>query len=584
MIRDARDRTYRIASSPRGRKRAASPSRGAGRPLLQRAGRLAAGILALLIWLPSQAPRLKPLLTKCKSFLASRFAQLSPHLRRPGPLRAALIALAVLLCAVPPIIAANASGASSRGSAAIAEQTPVVATASPAPQAPSPTPVPTPAPDPTPTPPPHPENTVLRQGVSAPVVAQIQERLMDLGYMEHDEPTEYFGPVTEQALLLFQRQHGLDEDGRLGAETYAVLMGRDAQNYTVMLGARGVDVTELQGRLRELGYMDEVTGFFGELTEQAVRVFQQYNNLTVDGKVGRRTRELLYSTQAKAYFLKYGERSDEVETYQKYLKKLGYLTTTPDGVYGKDTVAAVRRFQELNGLIADGFLGPKTVNLLKSGSARANALVFGMSGDDVRNMQTRLKNLGYMRNVTGYFGSETESAVKAFQKRNGLSVDGTVGRQTMAKLTSSDAKKAAAGSSGGTGSSSSTSSSAADGRIENFLSIAQSKLGCPYVWGAKGSNSFDCSGFVYYCLNRAGVNQGYMTSEAWSQSTKYRKITRTSDLKRGDILVFRGHVAIYMGNGRMIDASSGRGQVVTRSGIWSSSYWNSRFICGFRIF
>ena len=43
------------------------------------------------------------------------------------------------------------------------------------------------------------------------------------------------------------------------------------------------------------------------------------------------------------------------------------------------------------------------------------------------------------------------------------------------------------------------------------------------MWGAKGSNSFDCSGFVYYCLNRAGVNQGYMTSEAWSQSTKYRR-------------------------------------------------------------
>lgn len=408
---------------------------------------------------------------------------------------------------------------------------------------------------------------------------------MDLGYMEHDEPTDYFGPVTEQALLLFQRQHGLDEDGRVGMETYELLRGRDAQNYTVMLEAKGVDVTELQSRLRELGYMDDVTGFFGELTEQAVRLFQQYNNLTVDGKVGRKTRELLYSTQAKAYFLKYGERSDEVESFQKYLKNLGYLTTTPDGVYGKDTVAAVRRFQELNGLIADGFLGPKTVSLLKSGSARANALVFGMSGDDVRNIQTRLKNLGYMKNVTGYFGSETESAVKAFQKRNGLSVDGTVGRQTMTKLTSSGAKKAASGSGGtGSSSSSSSSSSAADSRIEDFLSIAQSKLGCPYVWGAKGPGSFDCSGFVYYCLNRAGVNQGYMTSEAWSQSAKYRKITRTGDLKRGDILVFRGHVAIYMGNGRMIDASSGRGEVVTRSGIWSSSYWKSHFVCGFRIF
>ena len=120
--------------------------------------------------------------------------------------------------------------------------------------------------------------------------------------------------------------------------------------------------------------------------------------------------------------------------------------------------------------------------------------------------------------------------------------------------------------------------------MEKFISIAESKLGCTYVFGAKGPSQFDCSGFVYWCLNQAGVSQGYMTSASWAKSTKYPKITSMSKLERGDILVFSGHVAIYLGNGKMIDASSSKGKVRTTSGITSSSYWTSHFICGFRVF
>ena len=193
-------------------------------------------------------------------------------------------------------------------------------------------------------------------------------------------------------------------------------------------------------------------GNFGELTAKAVETFQQYNGLAADGKIGQKTFELLYSSDVKPYFLKYGAQSGKLKTYQKRLNSLGYLTTEPDGKYGTDTVAAVKRFQEINGLIADGFLGPGTVRLLMSGSAHANALVLGMKGNDVQNVQNLLKALGYISHVTGYFGSETEDGVKAFQKRNGLSADGTVGKQTMTKLNSRSAKKAASGGSGSSGS------------------------------------------------------------------------------------------------------------------------------------
>lgn len=527
-------------------------------------------------------------------------------LRNPSPLRIGLAGLVlVALVSVPVVLAVraasenpeNPSGTTPLPAAVMGSPSPSPALTPTA--SPTVSPTPSPTPEPTPTPAPHPSNMVIREGINAPIIVEIQERLMKLGYMENDEPTDYYGSITKSAIRLFQRQHGLDIDGKTGLATYELLMSDQAQNYTVMLEASGVDVRELQSRLRELGYMDDITGYFGEQTKAAVENFQKYNNLSVDGKVGKKTRELLYSASAKAYFMKYGEKSEEVKSYQERLRSLGYLTTTPDGNYGQDTVSAVSRFQELNGIIADGFLGPETISMLKSSRAKANALMFGMSGKDVENIQKRLKSLGYMSHVTGYFGSETESAVQAFQKRNSLSVDGTVGKVTMTTLTSSGAKKASSGNSGGSGSNggsgggsngggnsggSSNSSSSASNRIESFIAIAQSKLGSRYVFASKGPDTFDCSGFIYYALNQAGVKQSYMTSQAWSRSTKYQRISSTSDLKRGDILVFDGHVGIYLGNGGMIDASSSKGKVVTRSGIWSSSYWNRNFIVGFRIF
>lgn len=449
------------------------------------------------------------------------------------------------------------------------------------------------APQATPTPQPHPTNTVIRNGTTAPVVAEIQARLMKLGYMDEDEPTEYFGPVTSAAIALFQRQHKLSVDGSVGMETYTLLMSDEAQKYTVMEGDSGSDVRDLQERLRQLGYLDDVTGRFGEQTTKAVKTFQQYNGLTADGKVGIKTFDLLYSAEVKPYFLKYGEQSDKVKTYQKRLNSLGYLISQPDGKYGNDTVAAVKRFQDINGLISDGFLGSSTVSLLMSSKAHVNALVLGMQGKDVQSAQARLKALGYMsQQATGYFGSATEEAVKAFQKRNGLSVDGTVGQQTLAKLNSSGAKRAStgsSGSSGGTGGSGSSGGGTATAKgVDKLIALAQSKLGKSYVWGAKGPNSFDCSGFIYYCLNQSGVKQGYLTSSGWASTSRYQKITSISSLKRGDIVVFSGtsvgHVGIYLGNGVMIDASSSHGKVVKRTGIWNGTYWKKAFISGFRVY
>mgnify|MGYP002622487608 CR=1 FL=1 len=424
-------------------------------------------------------------------------------------------------------------------------------------------------------------------------VIDIQTRLMELNYMDYDEPTDYYGTMTTSAVMLFQRRNGLDVTGQLYQSDYDLLMSDGAKQYMASIGDKGTDITEMQKRLYELDYIDTVTGTFGDVTEEAVKRFQEKNRLTVDGKVGPATKEALYSEDAVPNSLYIGSEGEEVQLYQDRLYLLGYLTTKPDGKYGSDTVTAVKRFQERNGLVVDGYLGPSTKRLLTSNEAKGNKIESTMSGSDVKNIQNRLYELNYLRSsaVTGYFGAVTEAAVRLFQKNNKLTVDGKVGMETMNKLFSSSAKRSSypvtSGSGSGGSSGGSGGSGYATGTVEAFISIARSKLGCPYVRGAKGPNAFDCSGFVFWCLNKAGVSQGYMTSYMWRTTTRYQRINSIGSIKRGDVIVFKmgatsGHVAIALGGGMMIDASSRNGKVVIRS--YQSAYWYGTFYCAYRIF
>lgn len=442
------------------------------------------------------------------------------------------------------------------------------------------------------------------QGVSHSSVADIQQRLMDLGFMDYSEPTMYYGSITAKAVEMFQRQHDLKQDGIIGPETRELLFSDDARYYLAKAGMDGDDIKRIQRRLYEMGYLaksEYVTGHFGDVTEAAVKQMQQNNGLAADGKVGHDTMEMLYSETARANIVSYGDKSDVVLACQERLKELGYLTTKPDGQYGNDTVAAVKQFQSRNDLVVDGFLGPTTMQVLNGSDAVANGMMIGESGDTVKRVQELLARYGYMSssNCTGYFGEVTEEAVKAFQKKNGLTADGNVGMKTMAKLTSGDPVKAGAGTQGSSSSSSSSSSSnkgnsssssgssssgsvsTGSASVSALLKVAKSKLGKPYVYGAKGPNAFDCSGYVYWCLNQVGIKQSYVTSYGWRTIGKYQKITSFSSIKAGDIVVVRGHVGIAAGNGMVYDASSSSGKIVYRS---LGSWWKNNFICAWRIF
>lgn len=140
-----------------------------------------------------------------------------------------------------------------------------------------------------------------------------------------------------------------------------------------------------------------------------------------------------------------GCTGDAVKTLQDKLNALGYNSGSVDGIFGAKTYAAVTAFQKANSLGVDGIVGKLTWGKLYGVSpampVETTTVVgrptvsYGSRGDAVRKLQELLNALGYdCGSVDGIFGSKTKAAVLAFQKANGLGVDGIVGSLTWAKL------------------------------------------------------------------------------------------------------------------------------------------------------
>lgn len=326
-------------------------------------------------------------------------------------------------------------------------------------------------------------------------VRVLQQALKDLGFTI-SKVDGVFGQSTFEAVMAFQKATGLTVDGKAGKNTLVKLESyfdsngnvtqpmitpkptTDLDNIaygiptrTLREGMGGQDVLYTQDRLAALGYLTGISdGQYGAATKAAVLAFQKKNGLSADGVLGTNTRKRLFSEGAIGAKetsqpdgvgerkLTLGMKGDDVKSVQKKLIALGYLTGKADGVYGTATESAIRRFQTRNGLTSDGICGEDTVKALYSStaidagssvtpspkpvdeSAPTRILRPGMSGDDVKSVQSRLKALGYYTGtVDGNYGTGTMAAVASFQLRNNLSADGVAGKRTYKKLYSSDA-------------------------------------------------------------------------------------------------------------------------------------------------
>ena len=157
-----------------------------------------------------------------------------------------------------------------------------------------------------------------------------------------------------------------------------------------------------------------------------------------------------------------GSHGERVKKLQQQLKALGYYSGDITGNTGSLTVEAIKRFQRANGLEVDGIAGVKTLTAIQrvaggdtvhndnSNSDKAARIVSsvtpstgkntgliksGSQGDDVLELQTKLKILGfYTGSLTGKAGSLTINAIKRFQRSTGLKADGIAGEKTLSAV------------------------------------------------------------------------------------------------------------------------------------------------------
>ena len=316
-----------------------------------------------------------------------------------------------------------------------------------------------------------------------------------------------FGANTQASVRAFQRIAGLSADGVVGRATwYAVSHYYTAVKKlaelasegelpvyndfrfpgTLRRGSRGTSVQTVQFFLNTLAAYNpdiptqRIDGVYGEATARAVSAAQSFFGLAADGIVGPETWEVLVDAYRGAQnvpvppdgvitrpypgsLVRRGQRGTDVLYVQEVLNRIGEVFVqiprlTVDGVFGGGTESAVRTFQRLFGLSADGIVGPATWNRLNEVLVAVESCLFesqtaaytrpypgspvrrGQSGTNVRYVQQALSAIRRVLptipalSVDGVFGAGTERSVIAFQQIFGLVDDGIVGQNTWREL------------------------------------------------------------------------------------------------------------------------------------------------------
>ena len=257
---------------------------------------------------------------------------------------------------------------------------------------------------------------------------------------------------------------------------------------TLRNGMESENVKKLQEVLKDKGYFTfhTATGYFGTITEDALRRYQKDNNLTVDGIAGPQTFGSLGTSSQQSSagnssnnsgsssssssvsssssltpvsntsrVMRQGTRGEDVSRLQEYLKKAGFYDyPSISGTYGPATKRAVEKFQRARGLQVDGLAGPQTLSKVNNeigstggsssnssgtstGSSGSNVtlngqiLRSGSSGKAVELLQQELKRLGFFTaSVSGSYNQSTVNAVRDLQRQANIQADGVYGPQT----------------------------------------------------------------------------------------------------------------------------------------------------------
>ncbi|MBD0345389.1 MAG: peptidoglycan-binding protein [Coleofasciculus sp. Co-bin14] len=288
----------------------------------------------------------------------------------------------------------------------------------------------------------------LQKGDSNPEVTSLQKKLAATGYF-NGPFTGYYGSLTQEAITKFQQAKGLTVNGIANPETVNALEFSAGQTTpsqsvapqqgvtnelnastssvgTLQKGDSSTQVTSLQKKLATAGYFDgPFTGYYGSLTQEAVKKFQQANGLTASGIADSQT---LNTIESNSGTLKPSIASPKQEvTTEPQAENPSNLDKSPNTAPSPQTTTT-----------------PQTSNLKQGNpddsdvsTSSGVSLQKGDSNTQVTSLQKKLAAAGYFNGpFTGYYGSLTQEAVKQFQKANSLSETGIADPQTLTVIES----------------------------------------------------------------------------------------------------------------------------------------------------
>jgi peptidoglycan hydrolase-like protein with peptidoglycan-binding domain len=449
-------------------------------------------------------------------------------------------------------------------------------------------------------------NSTVYPGSRGPAVKTVEADLQALGYY-HGGIDGIYGPMLGTAVRSFQSSQRLATDGIVGPLTWEHISTALATKTTraavvaqptdpvLVEGSQGTSVVHLQQLLNKFGANLQTDGDFGPATLAAVESFQRTHGLAANGVVASATWNALNNDQPTVVaatdrataapqnspdpVLKEGATGSAVVHLQQRLNAFGAHLAT-DGNFGPATLAAVESFQRSHGLSVDGVVGPATWNALNQNppspaptntppsSSSPSVLRLGDTGAAVLTLQRDLTSLGFNTyGEDGVFGPNTEAAVEAFERAEGLTVDGIAGPAVWHAI-----EVALSTDRGQT---------SAQSLAAAIVGYARSLVGDPYRYGgASPATGFDCSGLVQYVFAHFGI---HLPRSSYAQYDVGTHISY-SQLQPGDLVFFAttgpgaSHVGIYIGGGQFIAADTYATGVQIDS--FSVSYWMSSFIGG----
>jgi peptidoglycan hydrolase-like protein with peptidoglycan-binding domain len=445
---------------------------------------------------------------------------------------------------------------------------------------------------------------VLQIGDEDEWVRELQEKLYELEYLAVS-PTGYFGTNTQRAVLEYQEANSLSSDGKAGPLTRKSLLGDSysdidgsrtvkntlseaetaattqsagtdeggeaaAESTTISSlglspGDKGDEIAKLQTKLQELEYYNygKITGYYGPVTQEAVKKFQRTHGLEANGVMDASALTLLNSGSVRYYTMYPGDSADDIRIMQDRLRELGYFSGSSTGYYGSITLNAVKMFQEGNGLVVDGKAGKNTRGVLYSESAvSANGGVTTPEPEQSQPVEQPQQETEPVQ--------QAEDPQTPEQPQTEQPVEQPPAEQPVAEPTPEPVATAPSGS------------------IEKLLEVANSQLGKGYTYGGNGPSSFDCSGFVHYSLKNSGFAVSRLSSAGYANISAWASVPDMASLQVGDLVFFKSdkssvisHSGIYMGGGSFIHSAPSSGGVAIST--MTSGYYNRNYVSAKRI-